>query len=162
MSVREFEDGDRVIISQTPVDGSDRRYSGKVGTVENLSHRNGDMEVYRVMLDESDYAVSFYGQDLLPHDGLEVLRAELAEAEAEVVRLKEAIKAKERDASELPIATVVSYKDAYGPAVATKQSEGIWINIFPTAAGNPNTEFLDDDRVTKLLANNADAVIRKP
>jgi hypothetical protein len=57
---------------------------------------------------------------------------------------------------------VVSYKDTFGPAVITKQMVDVWLNVFPTQSGNPNTEILNDDRVTQLLTNNAEAVVRKP
>jgi hypothetical protein len=87
---------------------------------------------------------------------------ELAEAENRVVELREAIRLKERNATELPIATVVSYKDTYGPAVITKQAEDDWLNVFPTQLGNVHTERLLDFKVTQLLTNNAKAVIRKP
>lgn len=157
-----FKAGDRVIISQTPVDVSDKRYAGKTGVVESLSHRNGNMDVYRVKLDEADYPSSFYNLDLLPYDELEALRAELVEAEAKVVSVKAAIKVKERNATDLPIATVVAYKDTYGPAAITKQSENVWLNIYPTNNGNPTSERLYDSKVTQLLMNNADAVVRKP
>jgi hypothetical protein len=164
VSARKFADGDRVIVSQT-VDDSDKQYSGKIGTVTSLSHRNRDMDVYYVALDDraaEGYELAFYDQDLLPYDGLEALREELAQAEAKVVSLKEAIKLKERNAAELPVASVVSYKDTYGPAAMTKQSDDIWLNIFPTQHGNANTEYLSDYKVTQLLINNASAVVRKP
>lgn len=162
MSGRRYKDGARIVVSQTPVDNSDKYYSGMVGNVEALTHKNGDRSVYRVLLDSDGYTRSFYEEDLLPEGGLEALRAELAEAEAKVVTLKEAIKLKERNAAELPIATVVSYKDTYGPAAITKQADDIWLNIYPTQSGNPSTERVSDTTVTQLLVNRADAVIRKP
>ena len=162
MSERKFTNGDRVMISQTPVDSSDTRYSGMVGTVEELTHKNGSRSVYRVLLDDEDYQHSFYTEDLLPYGELEALREELAQAEAKVVSLKEAIRLKERNATELPFATVISYKDTFGPAVITKQAEDDWLNVFPTQSGNVNTERLDDSTVTLLLGNRDDAVVRKP
>lgn len=162
MSVRKFEDGDRVLISQTPVDNSDRKYSGKVGTVESFAHRNGDQEVYRVMLDGDDYSHAFFDADMLPFGELDALQEELTQAEAKVAGLKEAIKLKERNASDLPIATVVSCKDTFGLSVATKQAEDSWLFVFPTQSGNPNTERLNDNNITQLLASNVNAVIRKP
>lgn len=162
MTERKFENLERVIVSQTPVDASDKRYSGKVGNVVSLSHKNGDRAVYLVMLDEADFEVAFYDQDLLPYNELEVLRVELAEAENRVVELREAIKLKERNASDLPIATVVYYKDTYGPASITKQAEGVWMNVFPSQSGNPITESLTNATVTELLTNRDDATIRKP
>jgi hypothetical protein len=157
-----YADGDRVIVSDTPVDSSDKKYSGKVGTVERKEHTNGGRSVYRVQLDGADYSVLFYDADLLPYDDLAVLKVQLAEAENQVVVLREAIRLKERDAESLPVATVVSYKDTFGPAVITKQMVDVWLNVFPTQSGNPNTEILNDDRVTQLLTNNAEAVVRKP
>lgn len=158
---RKFEDGDRVIVSDIVVDGSDKKYSGKVGTIESFNHSNGDLEVYSVLLDGDDYSHAFYDADLLPYGELEALRVQLAKAEAEVEKLKEAIRLKGQNATELPVGTVVSYKDIFGHAVITKQSEDNWLNIFPTSSGNQNTERVTDYRVNQLLSR-SDATIRKP
>jgi len=162
MSDRKYDGGDRIIVSQTPVDDTDKAYSGMAGTVNALTHRNDDLDVYRVTLDDDEYPHSFYGVDLLPYNELDALRAELAQAEAKVLDLKEAIKLRERNATELPVATVVSYKDVFGPAAMTKQAEDSWLNVFPTQLGNMNTERLNDYRVTQLLVNTESAVVRKP
>lgn len=159
---RKFKKGDRVIISQTTVHATDKVYSGQVGTVDSYTHRNEGMDVFDVRLDGGDYDYAFYDQDLLPYSELEALRVQLAEAEGKVVELRESIKLKERNATELPIATVVAYKDTYGPAAITKQAEDSWLNVYPTQNGNPSVERLNDNRVTQLLVNNSHAVIRNP
>jgi len=163
MSVRTFEEGDRVIISDDPVDPSDRRYSRKVGKVEGLAHRSGDKAVYRVVLDDGpDYGILFYDQDLLHYDELVALRVQLAEAENRVVELKEAIKLKERDASDLPISTVITAKGEYGPSVITKQADDLWLNISTSQDGEPKSTILDNERVSKYLAFDLRAVVRRP
>lgn len=159
MSGRKFADGDRVIVSDTVVDGSDKRYSGRPGTVESYNHRNGDLEVYSVLLDSEDYPHAFYDSDLLPYGELDALKAELAQAEAQVVQLKAAIRLKERNAAELPVATVISYEDNYGPALLIKQNEAIWLLV---STGSLDSEVWDDQHVTRLLTNNPDAVVRRP
>ena len=161
MSDRKFKDGDRVVVSQTPVEASDKRYAGEIGTVTKLAHRNGTRDVYHVALDVMEHSIAFYDVDLLPYGELGALREELAQAEAKVVSLKEAIKAKERNAKELPIATVVTYTDTFGLASITKQAEDIWLNVFPTQSGNSNTELLNDYKVTRLLTG-PNTVVRKP
>ena len=157
-----FKAGNRVIVSQTPVEDSDRQYSGQVGTVASYEFMNGEREVYSVLLDGHDYHYNFYDADLLLHGELDALKQQLAEAEAKVVSLKEAIKQKEQDAKLLPVATVVSYKDTFGPAALTKQAEDVWLNVYSTRLGNPATEMVTDKRVTDLLKSSSTAVIRKP
>jgi hypothetical protein len=163
MTAYGFEKGDRVVISDTPIDASDRAYSGRVGTVNGKEHRNSDRDVYRVMLDDgSDYGSLFYDQDLIPYSELTELQTQLVKAEAEVVRLKKAIKLREQDASTFPVATVVAYKDVFGPAAITKQAENLWLNVFPTQSGNVNTETVTDYQVTGVLSTKPGASVRKP